>query len=694
VKVTAILICFLFSVSLCCAAVTYLDNGTIKIGVDLARGGTITYLANIADGRDIVNNYDLGREIQQSYYSGPIPFEGANWSGSDWSWNPVAAGDKCGSISEVLEWSNDGGSIYVKRIPKQWGLCNVASECIMEEWIRLEGNVAIVRCKLTNNRSDTTFYPAYNQELPAVYTNYPFRFLYSYTGDTPFTNAPLTLIANPSGNAPPWAYYNPTEYFSALVDDTNWGLGLYNPIVQLHAGGYHSNANMPASTGYIAPIRKEHLDHNIVYEYEYYLILDSLENIRNFVYAHRPDKLPNYNFAKDRQGWSFVNTRDGGFPFDGYMRVSLNSPDPIMNGPIDFWNAEDVPMIYICARYNAAAGQTAYLFWNEFNGSGFNSTKSIIFNPICDGQWHIYEIALHTKSSYTGKISQIRFDPIPSGSTGQYVDIKYISAYQIPGDFDRNWTIDLYDFAQIGNNWGKYLGPNSTGDLNDDRHVGFEDLKIFVENWLASPLVAHWKLNETTGNIVNDSVSTNDGTAFGTVWQPQENINGAISFDGSSYILVPDSDSISVGAGSFTISFWINPVSVSGLYGILTKFKDGADKEFGISTSGSSIILDIEKDDNNGRAQSVSGVLSAGTWQHIAVTFNMATKEVGFYHQGTKAATASNTITSLPDELSNDLYIGRWGGIYNAVYFRGMLDDLRIYNRVLSSSQIESLSQN
>ena len=54
---------------------SYLDNGVIKIGVNLSKGGSITYLADSGTGQNIVNSADLERQVQQSYYSGPDDFD-------------------------------------------------------------------------------------------------------------------------------------------------------------------------------------------------------------------------------------------------------------------------------------------------------------------------------------------------------------------------------------------------------------------------------------------------------------------------------------------------------------------------------------------------------------------------------------------------------------------------------------------
>ena len=56
------------------ARLSVIDNGVIRIGVDLNRGGSITYLSDTENRINVVNTYDFGREIQQSYFSGPIPY--------------------------------------------------------------------------------------------------------------------------------------------------------------------------------------------------------------------------------------------------------------------------------------------------------------------------------------------------------------------------------------------------------------------------------------------------------------------------------------------------------------------------------------------------------------------------------------------------------------------------------------------
>ena len=214
--------------------------------------------------------------------------------------------------------------------------------------------------------------------------------------------------------------------------------------------------------------------------------------------------------------------------------------------------------------------------------------------------------------------------------------------------------------------------------------------------WGSSSAAAQWNLDEVDGAIANDLIAASNGAVSGATWQSAGgHIDGALEFDGSDdFVVVSDNDDISVGTGDYTIAMWIKPDDVSGVRGLVTKMKDGSDKEFAFTILNSSLIFDVEKDADNGRAASVSGVLSSGSWQHVAVTFEAATKSVHFYCQGIEQTLSSNTISSIPDELSNDLYFGRWGGTYDSAYFDGMMDDIRIYTKVLSPTEITSVYNN
>lgn len=413
---------------------TYLHNGTIKIGVDLSCGGSISYLADVKKGGSVVNIHDLGRWIGPSYYSGPRPFGTPHPRWKDWPWNPVSAGDVYGNPSRVIKCENDGKVIYVKSLPMQWALNHVPADCEFETWIMLDGRRVYVHNRLTNKRVDRTQYPAMDQELPAIYTIGKLHRLVTYTGDTPFTNKPLREIPKrpPEGNRPQWTTFFATEHWAALVGDDNWGLGVIHPGVVRFLGGFAGRkpAGGPhdAPTGYLAPIRREVLDHNIVYEFKYMLILDTLDGIRREAYRQKPKSaLPDYRFQQDRQHWWFLNAEDTGQPIRGQLRVKVEKDDPQMIGPEGCWAAEDAPIISIRAAYHTR-NKVAELYWETTDRPGFDAQQKVRFPVEPDGKYRTYEVNLSAVPSYRGTIRRLRFDPVENGAPGDYVDIEFISA--------------------------------------------------------------------------------------------------------------------------------------------------------------------------------------------------------------------------------------------------------------------------
>ena len=412
----------------------YLDNGIIKIGADLDRGGAIGFLADVKKGGSVVNVHDLGRWIGQSYYSGPKPLGTAHPSWQGWPWNPVSAGDVYGNPSKLVEKKNDGKTLYVKSVPMQWALKNVPGDCQFETWITLDGRTVHVRNRLNNQRQDRTQYRAMDQELPFVYTIGKLHRLMTYTGDTPFKDAPLNEIpmVPAKGEKPQWMTFFATEHWAALVDDDDWGLGVIQPDVVRFIGGFHGKLTTGGPnddpTGYLAPVRQEILDQNIAYEFRYTLVLDTLSNIRKEAYKQRPKSaLPAYRFASDRQHWWFQNAEDTGYPINGHLRLNLEKDDPQMYGPEGFWDAKDAPKIYIRAAYRTK-NKTAELFWETAENPGFPPGQSVRFTVEPDGDFRTYEIDLSACPAYRGQMRRLRFDPVEAGGTDEVVDVESISA--------------------------------------------------------------------------------------------------------------------------------------------------------------------------------------------------------------------------------------------------------------------------
>lgn len=270
-----------------------IDNGSIKLKVDLTRGGAICYLSLSENDRNLVNIFDEGRYIQQSYYSGkPLDriSEGQSPDWSPWPWNPIQVGDVYRNRAEILDHWKNGDTLYVKAIPMQWDMNNKPAEAIMEQWIILHENVLKVHNRLTCSRTDTIYRKNIenDQELPAVYPISALENLYSYLCDLPFTNDTLSRMPVVNLSSGFWGIYNNVnEHWMAFVDNDMHGIGVYNSQCTYSLAGMSGNPGheaLDASTSYIAPIKKEILNNNSVYDYTYYIIVGTLENIRAKVY--------------------------------------------------------------------------------------------------------------------------------------------------------------------------------------------------------------------------------------------------------------------------------------------------------------------------------------------------------------------------------------------------------------------------
>lgn len=281
-----------------------IDNGILTLKLDLTRGGAISWLSLSGKNRSIVNIADEGRYIQQSYYAGKNldrKADGQSPSWSPWSWNPIQVGDAFGNRAEILDFKKENNSLYIKCIPMLWDMNNHPAEAEMEQWTTLSGNILKVRNRLICHRTDLIYGDSIsrNQELPAVYPISALANLFTYMGNKPFTNDSLTNpeVVNLSSGF--WGRYkNISEHWMAFVNENNWGIGIYNPnCISFLAGmsGSPGKEYKNKSTSYIAPIKNEILYRNCIYEYEYYVIVGTLNEIRNNVYKLNSKKL---NFKK------------------------------------------------------------------------------------------------------------------------------------------------------------------------------------------------------------------------------------------------------------------------------------------------------------------------------------------------------------------------------------------------------------
>lgn len=405
-----------------------IENALVRLGIDLNAGGAITYLTDGQSGENMINNFDLGRQLQTSLYSGPIPYEVngkkpvPTWSGL--GWNPVQTGDMHNNPATVVSYRKDSTNrLYVKTIPLIWPLLNEPAECVMEHWLELKGNVVHVRSRTQVNRRDTTQYQARGQEAPCVYLNGPYYRMVTYTGDKPFTNDALFEFNTAHGITDRYT----TENWAALVNKEGRGVGIYRRNEFRFISGFFGATGIGGErddhTAYLTAAPFFVMDHNAVFEFEYDLVVGSIAEIRQFAYNQpRPSTGPNFQFVNDRQGWHYYNTRDAGWPIRNELSVQWGrNADSLasfaVKSPKGFWRASEVPRLMIEAAFTTPA-TTARINWRKPGDVEFKLLTSggYDFPIIGDGQFRTYTLDMSRVPGWEGIITQIELEPTPGAA--------------------------------------------------------------------------------------------------------------------------------------------------------------------------------------------------------------------------------------------------------------------------------------
>ena len=208
--------------------------------------------------------------------------------------------------------------------------------------------------------------------------------------------------------------------------------------------------------------------------------------------------------------------------------------------------------------------------------------------------------------------------------------------------------------------------------------------------------------NDVTGN-------GHDGTIHGVVLTTDRfgNPNSAYSFNGiSDYISVAYSDAFQLP--SFTLSVWICPnvdlASLSRHAAIVTRGEDFITDRasFGLSVldSGSSwghgVSVHYEDNSDGDYYFDTDYYPQVNSWTHLAATRN-SNGQLDIYSNGQLIQTWGST-PQLATNCFQDLIIGAYWfrpsatEAYLANFFPGSIDDVRLYDRVLSLGEIEELA--
>jgi len=230
--------------------------------------------------------------------------------------------------------------------------------------------------------------------------------------------------------------------------------------------------------------------------------------------------------------------------------------------------------------------------------------------------------------------------------------------------------------------------------------VSFFLVSNYVYADINTGLITYYNFDDGSGVILTDKIDSNNGTLVnGPTWVVGK-IGGALSFDGvDDYIR---SDSKIGNNQSFTLACWFNARSISSTpYPVHEICGDdnvqGTPDVKGVSIRyRSNGYVYVYISDGNGSPKylyyNLGGTLNS--WHHAAVTYDYSSNLARLYVDGIFHNVLGDSITlngySGFEGLGNGRFsIGR--EYYNFYFFDGMIDDVRVYNRALSASEITDL---
>jgi hypothetical protein len=199
-------------------------------------------------------------------------------------------------------------------------------------------------------------------------------------------------------------------------------------------------------------------------------------------------------------------------------------------------------------------------------------------------------------------------------------------------------------------------------------------------------LFSYWNFNEGSGTIAHDSAGSHNGTLVnGPTWITGI-LGGALSFDGANdYVKL--SPPFVFNANHGTIALWFKTSGdFSGNYGSQGNLLCGIEKYFDyLAVTGNGTApygIYGETNDNSDYIVGVANVAPVGIWNHLAISCKNQTAKT--YLNGNLIDTRG-----VGNPYLQVNYIGGLG--LGGQFFKGEIDDVRIYDNDLSQADIRAI---
>ncbi|QQS44626.1 hypothetical protein IPM65_03440 [Candidatus Roizmanbacteria bacterium] len=214
-------------------------------------------------------------------------------------------------------------------------------------------------------------------------------------------------------------------------------------------------------------------------------------------------------------------------------------------------------------------------------------------------------------------------------------------------------------------------------------------------SFLSEGLVGYWKMDETTGTTgpswtaVDSSGNGNNGTGVGDAGPGVGKYGNGGNFDGTGDEIAIG-DNTSLRPNRLTISFWANTSSLaSNDQKTITKGATSSQETYIVGPYFGTWRFVLRDTSYSIYALSAGSGITTSTWEHVTATYD------GDYMRIYLNGELSNSVQIGDKDLSQSTTnLGIGGPVDTTSYnYSGEVDEVRIYNRALSSSEIKTLYQ-
>lgn len=260
----------------------YDPNGYAQ--VRFVRSNGFDYTANA----NLMNNFDKGRLLQQSYYgTNKPPYQIGISFENLWRYNPIQGGDKYNNLGHIVDYSITEKSLYLKLRPLDWAKDNFITDSYMEIEYRFENNSLIIDNRFIDfSMLDHTRNGIGRQEMPAFYPVASLRnYVYLSSRDKLVTKTNLGFWGKPENYEN--LLFEVKDCWSGWFNDQGYGIAICTPHIDRHyAGSYLADERyrLPSSlanpVNYIAGITSFDLESLQPVQYTCKLAIGNIREIQ------------------------------------------------------------------------------------------------------------------------------------------------------------------------------------------------------------------------------------------------------------------------------------------------------------------------------------------------------------------------------------------------------------------------------